>query len=127
MQAFNALKFLSLSLRDFVIHRKGRVVRHWSVPQLKLSLRQSSINSMYQRLVRELRVWCTLKHVNILPILGVWNNMLGMGYPGAVTYYCEGGNLYKWIYKNENSLEGTLRKRLEYVRVLSFLRPEREH
>ena len=77
---------------------------------------------MLQRIARELRVWSSLKHPNIVPLLGLWDQFSGPGacpsYPVPIMPWMD-GDLEGYIRSNPTL---PLTDRLNIVRDYSLHR-----
>lgn len=67
-----------------------------------------------QRLTRELRIWCELRHVNIVPLLGIWLRPNDLPIVGLVSQYITGGTLEVYI-QHTGRTANNLVERLSYV------------
>ncbi|KAF9243234.1 kinase-like domain-containing protein [Melanogaster broomeanus] len=58
---------------------------------------EADVMKLNEKLLREARLWSTLKHVNVMPFLGITTDMARYSAPSLVSPYYKNGSLDKYV------------------------------
>ncbi|KAH8111749.1 kinase-like domain-containing protein [Phellopilus nigrolimitatus] len=106
---------------------KGRVT--WDVSEIavkvvkvvnELDLDYDPIKTNCMRIVREMNVWSKLKHENIVPLLGIWENFKPNSYTVPVSPWMTNGTLEKYS-RNDLSMLQRLSIMRDIARALDYM------
>ncbi|KIJ65968.1 hypothetical protein HYDPIDRAFT_110083 [Hydnomerulius pinastri MD-312] len=74
-----------------------KMPRQVAIKVIRSVFTEDEVKRLNDKLLREARLWTTLKHVNIMPFLGITNDMTRNSAPSLVSPYYKNGNLKKYV------------------------------